>query len=317
MIAFVTRRFLQMIVVIFVMSIIIFGMLRLIPGDPATLFVGTEGSQQAIDTIRRQLGLDQPVYVQYALWLRKVLQGDFGSSFLSKQPALSLVAAKLPATLWLTLAATIIGMTIAFPVGIISGLKPNSWLDHVSTFLSLLGIAVPTFWLGMLLILNFGVRWRLLPTGGYVAPATDLQLSLKHLFLPALTLGLHLAATQTRFIRSGMLDVMSMDYIRTARAKGLYERVVIGRHVLRNALITVITVFALDIGALLGGAIVTEAVFVWPGIGTLLVTAIGNRDYPVIQAVILFTVASYTLINFLADVSYAYLDPRIRVDTNV
>lgn len=308
------RRSLQMIVVLFVMSVIVFGMLRLIPGDPATIFIGTEGNQEAVEAMRRQLGLDRPIYIQYVLWIQKVLEGDFGISFLSKQPALSLLATKLPATLLLTAAAAVIGLGIAFPVGIISGLKPHSWVDNLATMLSLLGIAVPTFWLGMLLVLNFGVKWQLLPTGGYVKLTDDPLLSLKHLILPASTLGLHLAATQTRFIRSGMLDVMSSDYIRTARGKGLSESVVIRVHALKNTLITVVTVLALDLGALLGGAIVTEAVFVWPGVGTLLVTSIGNRDYPVIQVVILFTVLVYTGANFLTDLSYAFLDPRVRTD---
>lgn len=312
---YVLRRFIQLLAVMVIMSVIVFGMLRLIPGDPATIFVGTEGDQTAIDSIRRDLGLDQPIYVQYVLWLRRVLQGDFGTSFISKQPAIDLVAAKLPATILLTAAAAIVGLSIAFPVGILSGIKPNTWIDYLASFVSLFGIAVPTFWFGMMLVLAFGVQLKLLPTGGYVPLSEDGWLSLKHLALPALTLGLHLAATQTRFIRSGMIDVMTADYIVTARAKGLRERAVILRHALKNALLTVVTVLALDIGALLGGAIITEAVFIWPGVGSLLISSVNSRDYPVLQTVILFTVIIYVSINSLVDIVYAYLDPRIRFET--
>jgi peptide/nickel transport system permease protein len=266
--------------------------------------------------VRRELGLDQPIYIQYARWLGRVLQGDFGTSFASKQPALSLLTAKLPATVLLTVGALVIGLLIALPVGILSGIKPNSWIDYLASSISLLGIALPTFWFGMMLVLAFGVQLKLLPPGGYVPLADDALLSLKHLALPALTLGLNLAATQTRFIRSGMIDVMRSDYITTARAKGLAERIVISRHALKNAMLTVVTVLALDIGALLGGAIITEAVFTWPGVGSLLVSSVNSRDYPVLQAVILFTVVVYVTINSLVDVLYAYLDPRIRFETH-
>lgn len=309
------RRLLQLILLIFIMSIIVFGMLRLIPGDPATVFVGTEGDQEAIESIRVELGLDQPIYIQYVRWLGRVLQGDFGNSFISKQPAINLLAAKLPATLLLTAGALVIGLLIAFPLGILSGIRPNSKLDYIVSFISLLGIAVPTFWFGILLVLAFGIQLQLFPTGGYVPLAEDGFLSLKHLALPALTLGLNLAATQTRFIRSGMIDVMNADYITTARSKGLAERAVITRHALKNAMLTVVTVLALDIGAMMGGAIITEAVFVWPGVGSLLISSVNSRDYPVLQAVILFTVVVYVTINSLVDILYAYLDPKIRFDT--
>jgi peptide/nickel transport system permease protein len=185
----------------------------------------------------------------------------------------------------------------------------------VTTLLSLLGVAVPPFWLGMMLMLLFADRIPILPAAGYVKPSVDLGLSLKHLVLPTLTIGLQLAASQTRFLRSGMLDVMSMDYVRTARAKGLPERIVVVRHCLKNALLTVVTVFSLNFGALLSGAIVTEAVFFWPGLGTLLVSAIGQRDYAVVQAIVLFMAAMYVAVNLLADLSYAYLDPRIRYES--
>lgn len=314
MLRYFTRRLLQTIALCFVMSLVIFGMLRLIPGDAATIFVGIEGTEESIVAIRRELGLDRPVYIQYLLWLQRMTKGDFGTSMISKQPVMYLFKTKLPATLMLTLAAIAIGMSIAFPLGVISGIKPHSWIDTTASFLSLAGIAVPTFWFGMLLMRAFAVRLQLLPAAGFVRPSEDLGRSLKHLVLPATTLGLHLAATQMRFIRSSMLDVMGMDFIRTARSKGLSERAIVARHSLKNALIPVVTVFAMDIGAMLGGAIVTETVFFWPGVGTLLVTSIGKRDYPVVQAVVIFTVLIYVAINFLADMAYACLDPRIRYE---
>jgi peptide/nickel transport system permease protein len=304
-----------MVLVLFVMSIVIFAAMRLLPGDWATIMMGLEGSEEGAERIRSEAGLDRPIYVQYAAWFWNTLQGNLGVSSFSKQPVIDLVRAKLPATLMLALAGTLFGLLVSFPLGIISGIKPYSWADNVTTLLSLLGVAVPPFWLGMMLMLLFADRIPILPAAGYVKPSVDLGLSLKHLVLPTLTIGLQLAASQTRFLRSGMLDVMSMDYVRTARAKGLPERIVVVRHCLKNALLTVVTVFSLNFGALLSGAIVTEAVFFWPGLGTLLVSAIGQRDYAVVQAIVLFMAAMYVAVNLLADLSYAYLDPRIRYES--
>jgi peptide/nickel transport system permease protein len=312
MLRYITRRLLQMMLVLFLMSVFVFVVLRVIPGDAAMRIIGREGERAGVEAVRRELGLDQPIYVQYFVWLKAVLHGDFGYSWFSKHSAMTLIQAKLPPTLILALAATLVGLSIAFPVGIIAGLKPHTWIDHIATGFSLLGVAMPPFWVGMMLMLTFAVRLGLLPPAGFVKPTEDLGLSLKHLVLPAVTVGIQLAASQTRFLRSGILDVMGTDYIRTARAKGLPERRVIVVHALKNALLTVVTVFALDFGGLLGGVLITEAVFFWPGIGTLLVQAIGNRDYGVVQAVVLFVTGAYVVVNLLADITYAYLDPRIR-----
>jgi peptide/nickel transport system permease protein len=312
--SYIARRLGQTLIVLIVISVIIFGALRLLPGDPAAVFVGREGSKAAIEAIRRDLGLDKPIYVQYFLWLKEVLRGNFGISWFTKHSAMELLRAKLPATLMLTFGAVFIGLIIALPLGIISGIKPHSWIDNFATTFSLFGVAMPSFWVGMMLMLLFAVRFRILPAAGYVNPSENLGQSLLHLILPALTLGIQLAASQARFLRSGLLDVMGTDYIRTARGKGLQEWRVITSHALKNALLTVVTVFAIDFGGLLGGALVTETVFFWPGIGTLLVQSIGNRDYGVVQAVVLFVALVYITVNLLADLAYAYLDPRIRFD---
>jgi len=311
---YIARRFLQMLLVLFLMSILVFVTLRLIPGDTAIRIVGREGTQEGVDAVRRELGLDQPIHVQYFLWMKRVLQGDFGSSWYSKHPAMELIRAKLPATVMLALAATFIGMSIALPLGIVAGLKPHSWIDNLATGFSLLGVALPPFWVGMMLMLIFAVHLNIFPPAGFVKISENPWLSLKHLVLPAVTVGIQLAASQTRFLRSGMLDVMSADYIRTARGKGLPEQQVILVHALKNALLSVVTVFALDFGGLLGGVLVTETVFFWPGIGTLLIQSIGNRDYGVVQAVVLFIATVYIVVNLVADITYGYLDPRIRYE---
>ena len=309
---YIARRFLHMLLVLFIMSVLIFGAIRLIPGDPATVRLGKKGTQAGIDVIRHELGLDRPVYVQYALWMKEVLQGRFGNSWVSERPAMDLIRAKLPATLLLTLAGMLLSLLITLPVGIISGIKPHSWFDNLATTFSLLGVALPSFWVGMILMMTCAVQLRLFPAAGFVKPTEDLGQSLYHLVLPAITVGIQMAANETRFLRSSMLDVMSMDYIRTARSKGLAERRVIIGHALKNGLLTLVTVFAMDFGALLGGQIVTETVFFWPGIGTLLVSSITNRDYGVIQAIVLFIAFIFSMVNLLADIAYAYLDPRIR-----
>lgn len=310
---YILRRVLQMVVVLFGFSIIVFTVLRLVPGDPASMmFPLDEMTPEAVAQVRQELGLDQPIAVQYVAWLKEVSQGNFGVSWRSKRPALELIAQRLPATLVLAGAAILVSLAITIPAGLLSGIRPYSWLDTAATGFSMAGIAMPSFWMGLVLILVFTVALRWLPASGYVAPTEDLATSLRHLAMPAVTLGVNLAAPLTRFLRSGMLDVMGMDYIRTARAKGLRERAVVLRHALKGALLTVITVLGLQIGSLIGGAVIIESVFAWPGIGRLLLQAITNRDYGVVQGVVLFVCVGYMTINLVVDVLYAYLDPRIR-----
>lgn len=309
---YILRRLLQTIPVLFLFSIVVFTALRLVPGDPAVVMLGLEATPEAIAEIRDEMGLDEPIFVQYGIWLGNVLQGDFGVSWRSKQTVESLILRRLPATIQLTVGAMLIGVLIAVPLGVLSGLRPHSLFDTLATGFSLLGIAIPGFWLGLMLLLLLSVRLNWLPPSGHVPLQEDPIESLKHLFLPALTLGVGLAAPLARFVRSGMLDVMEADYIRTARAKGLPERLVVVRHALRNGLLSVTTVFGLELGALLGGAVITESVFNWPGIDTLLLTAIQQRDYAMVQGTVLFISAMFILVNLLVDISYGFLDPRIR-----
>jgi len=314
--AYLIRRLLQTVLVLLFVSIAVFVIIRLVPGDPAVVMLGQEAPPGAADLVRHELGLDQPIPIQYAFWLRDVARGNFGVSWRSKQPALSLIIRRVPATLTLTIAATVVALAIAFPLGVLSGTRPYSWLDNLCTIFSLFGVAMPSFWLGLMLILLFSVSLGWLPPTGWVplGESDNPGESLKYLIMPAVTLGVGFAAPLTRFLRSGMLDVMSLDYMRTARAKGLHgQRLVLG-HALKNALLPVITVFGLFFGVLLGGAVLTESVFSWPGLGRLLVDSIEVRDYGVVQGVVLFVTLMFAFVNLLVDLSYAYLDPRIRFE---
>jgi peptide/nickel transport system permease protein len=311
---YVAERLVQLLVVLFFLSIIVFTIVRLIPGDPAAVMLGTEATPQALAQIRREMGLDAPLPVQYLRWLRHVFAGNFGVSWVSKKPALELILGALPVTLQLVGASFLIALLIAFPVGIAAALRPRSWIDQGSTTFALLGISLPSFWLGIMLILLFALALRWLPPSGYQPVTADPLGALRTTLLPALTLGVALAAPLTRFLRSGMLDVLALDYVRTARAKGLPERRVVARHALRNALLSVVTVLGLQLGSLLGGSIVIEQVFGWPGIGRLSLAAIQQRDYGVVQGVVLFVAAGFVLVNFAVDLVYLYLDPRIRYE---
>jgi peptide/nickel transport system permease protein len=274
--------------------------------------LGTEATPQAMAQIRREMGLDQPIVVQYVRWLRSVLAGNFGTSWVSKQPALSLILGALPVTLQLVASAFVVALVIAFPAGIIAALRPRSWIDHGSTAFALLGVSLPSFWLGIMLVLLFSLELRWLPPSGYLPLRTDPLAALRASILPAVTLGVALAAPLTRFLRSGMMDVLALDYIRTALAKGVPEGTVVTRHALKNALLSVVTVLGLQLGALLGGSIVIEQVFGWPGLGRLSLAAIQQRDYGVVQGVVLFVATAFVLVNFAVDLLYLYLDPRIR-----
>jgi peptide/nickel transport system permease protein len=309
---YILRRILQMSIVLLLFSMVVFTVLRLVPGDPVAAQLGLEATEEAYEQLRKEMGLDQPIYVQYAVWLREVLRGNFGTSWRSHQSAFSLIQRRFPATIWLTVCSIFIGLVISVPFGIVAGVRPDSWLSHAATFFSLVGIAMPSFWLGLMLLLTFAVNLRWLPPSGYVSPLVDPVQALKHLIMPSLTLGIALAAPLTRFIRSGMLDVMSTDYVRVARAKGLTDRLVVLRHALKNALLAVVTIFGVLLGSLLGGSIITESVFNWPGIGTLLLQAIQQRDYGIVQGVVLFISLIFMTVNLLVDITYAYLDPRIR-----
>ncbi|MCL5110143.1 MAG: ABC transporter permease [Chloroflexi bacterium] len=309
---YLLQRLLQLVPVLFFLSIIVFTIVRLIPGDPAAIRLGMEATPEGIAAVQKEMGLDKPIFVQYGIWLGDVLRGDFGTSWVSKQPVLQLIMLKLPASLLLACTALLIALLIAIPAGIISGVKQHSLTDNIATTLALLGVAMPQFWLGLMLMLVVAVQLRWLPPSGYVDLNQNPTEAIRRLILPASTLGLTLAAPLARFMRSGMLDVMNADYIRTARAKGLTERMVVTGHAVRNALLTVITVFGMQFGALLGGTIVIEQVFSWPGVGLLAFTAINQRDYGIIQGVVLFVALGFILVNLAVDVIYVYVDPRIR-----
>jgi peptide/nickel transport system permease protein len=309
---YVVNRLVQLVVVIFFLSIIVFTIVRLIPGDPAAVMLGTEATPQALAQIRKEMGLDEPLFVQYVKWVQNVLTGNFGTSWVSKKPAIELILGALPVTLQLVTGAFLVALLIAFPAGILSAIRPRSWIDQGSTTFALLGISLPNFWLGIMLVLLFALQLRWLPPSGYLPFTADPVGALRASILPAATLGVALAAPLTRFLRSGMLDVLGLDYVRTARAKGVAERRVVGRHALKNALLSVVTVLGLQLGSLLGGSIVIEQVFGWPGIGRLSLAAIQQRDYGVVQGIVLFVATGFVGINFAVDLLYLYLDPRIR-----
>ena len=315
------------------MSFLVFFLMQLAPGDPVTLLLGEDAEPHEIEEITREWGLDQPIIVQYWQFVSKAVQGDFGESMRYGEPVLQLVVERLPATVELALASLLVAIVIALPIGVYSAIKHNSLWDHSGMTLALVGLSVPNFWLGIMLIFFLGGQWNLLPVAGRltygvdVTPVTQLMLvdaliagdlpafwdAFKHILLPAVTLGTSFAAIITRISRSSVLEVIRQDYITTARAKGLSERTVIWKHTLRNALITIITILGLQLGALLSGSVITETVFSWPGIGSLLIQAITTRDYKLAQGVILFFAMVYFFINLTVDLLYTWVDPRIRL----
>lgn len=312
MTAFILRRLAQSIPVLLVVSLIVFFLMRLIPGDPALSLMGQEATEEQLIAVRAAWGLDEPLYIQYLYWLGNLVRGDFGVSYFSRMPVADLIGNALPSTIELALVAMVIALVIAIPTGIIAAVKRGSLIDALASTVILFGISFPDFWLGILLILLFAVVLEWLPPLGHVAFLTDPGQNLRFIVLPALTLGLILAAPIMRFLRSGMLDVLSEDYIRVARSKGLLERRVIIRHALKNAAIPTVTMVGVQIASLLGGTAIVETVFAWPGIGWLTVNAVYQRDYAVIQAVVMMVAAFFVIINLIVDLVYAWLDPRIR-----
>ncbi|MEZ4862625.1 MAG: ABC transporter permease [Caldilineaceae bacterium] len=312
MTAYILRRLLQTIPVLVLSSILVFALIRLIPGDPALVIAGPDALPEQVAAVRERLGLDQPIWVQYLIWARRVLQGDLGVSVLNSFPVAELIWLKFGATLQLTLGATVVSLLISFPLGILSAVRRGSWIDRAASIFMALTYAIPTFWLGILLVLLFALQLRWLPPSGNVAFSDKPWLAFKLLILPSVTLGLYTAAVLTRFLKTALLEIMNQDFIRTARAKGLAQRGIIARHMLKNALIPFITVFGLQIGVFLGGSVVTESIFDWPGMGRMMLHAIQTRDYPVLQGGILFIVVGFIIVNLITDLTYAIFDPRIR-----
>jgi len=326
MASYIARRLLTMIPTIFGISLVVFVLLRAIPGDPVAVMIGIEqATPEEMVRLRHLLGLDQPVPVQFARYLGRLVRGDFGSSLSSDEPVARLIIERLPATIELTLAAMLIALAIAVPIGVLSAVRRYSVLDNVSMISALVGISMPSFWLGVMLILLFALHLGWLPASGRGAPAVEglvtlvaagdtatLRAALTHLILPGVTLGAGLAAVLTRLTRSSMLEIIGQDFVRTARAKGLAPRRVVFYHALRNALIPVVTIVGLEFGALLGGAVITETIFAWPGVGRLAIASIFQRDFPVVQGIVLMIAVVRILANLAVDVVYALVDPRIR-----
>ena len=308
----IARRMLQLLPTLFILSVIIFLLQRLLPGDPALALAGDDQDPRVIAEIRRQWNLDLPLPVQYGYWIADVLRGDLGQSMRLNTPVADLIVQKLPATLQLAVMALLISLAIGVTAGVISAVRKGTIVDYVANVVALAGISVPNFWLGIMLIFLFSVQLGWLPASGYVSPFEDLGQSLAATVMPAFVLGNAIAAVLMRHMRSAMLQAMGADYVRTARAKGLRERAVVLRHALRNALTPVITLGALEFGTLLSGAVLTEQVFSIPGFGKLIVDAVFNRDYAVVQGVVLVTATVYILLNLLADVLYVMVNPRLR-----
>jgi peptide/nickel transport system permease protein len=312
MLTYLVRRIAQIVPTLLVASVLIFGLQQLLPGDPAMVLAGEERDPAVIAHLRETMHLDKPLPVQYVYWLNGVLHGNLGESQRAQLPVTTLIAQKLPVTIELACLALVIAIAIGIPAGVIAAVRHNTPWDYGANVVALWGLSTPNFWLGIMLILLFSVTLGWLPASGYVSPFDDLRENLAAMIMPAFVLGNAIAAVLMRHTRSAMLQVLSSEYVRTARAKGVPERGVILKHALRNALIPIITLGALEFGTLLSGAVLTEQVFTIPGFGKLIVDAVFNRDYAVVQGVVLFTATAYIVLNLLADIAYAVSNPRIR-----
>ena len=306
MLAFILRRLALTIPVVWIVVTLVFGLIHVVPGDPVAQMLGEGAAVTEIAQMRHDLGLDRPLLEQYRRYLAGLVRGDLGNSFRNQESVTSSIMARYPATIELAIAATIFSVLFAVPFGVIGAIHKGSTSDRLIGFVSLLGVSLPNFALGPILILLFSIELGVLPVSG--------RAGFSHLILPAMTLGSALAAITTRMVRASMLEEISQDYVRTARAKGLSERIVLFRHALRNGLIPVITILGLQMGTLLAGAIITESIFSWPGLGRLTIQAINARDYPLVQGCILTIAVTYILINLLTDILYSVVDPRIRYD---
>ena len=313
MVEFLLRRAFISAVTLVLISLIVFTGVRMIPGDPARVMGGTDADPAGMEEIRQKYGLNDPLPVQYFRWIGLALRGDLGESIRTRHSVAWTVAVKLPITAELACLALLVALALAIPAGVIAAVRRNTTWDVVASAVSLCGVSIPNFWLGIMLILLVSVRLGWLPASGFVPLAEDPVANLKRMLMPALVLGTALAAVLMRQTRNAMIEILSADYIRTARSKGLAGFTVVVRHALRNGLIPVVTILGLQMGALMGGAVVTESIFVLPGFGRLIVEAVFTRDYPVVQGVVLITASSYVLINLLVDVSYTVLNPRIRI----
>lgn len=311
MIAFALRRLLTTIPTLFIVTLLVFGLVRFLPGDPARLMLGEYATPQAVEELRERMGLNEPIPTQYVLWLSSVVRGDLGNSLVDNTPVSRLILTKLPTTIELAVLSMVVALLIAIPAGTISAVYRGSPLDNAVTLSSLIGISLPNFFLGILLIFLFSVQLRWVPASGFVSLTVDPARNLALMIMPAITLGVGLGSILTRYLRASLLETLNQDFIRTARAKGVADRAVIMKHGMRNALIPVITTFGLQLGTLLGGAIITEQIFSIPGFGRLLVDAVATRDLPVVQGVVLMAAVAVFVVSFIVDMLYAAADPRI------
>ncbi len=308
---YILRRLVQLIPVLIGVSVVVFFMIRLIPGDPANVMLGERGSQEARDQIRTTLGLDEPIYVQYGLFVMRLAQGDLGDSFVLRRPAMPLILERFPRTLFLAVYAVVLSALLAFPLALISALKKDTLADQIIRACATLTLSMPSFWIALLLIITFSVRLRIFPFAGY---GDNWREHLLYLFLPALSIALAGSAVFVRNLRAAILEVLQSDYVRTARAKGLSSRTVFIWHVLRNSLISTVTLLGLHVAYTVGGAVIIETVFAIPGLGRFLLDSIFARDYPVVQAITLLLAVLVIFVNLLTDIIYALVDPRVRYD---
>lgn len=314
MLVYIARRLIQTIIVLVVVSLIVFSLMHIIPGDPVLIMLGDQATPAQIETLRRELRLDQPLWVQYVYWAAHVLQGDFGKSIFYRESVTHLIATRLPITFHVGIVAFILSTLLSIPAGIISAVRRGSWLDSLITVSANLAMAVPIFWLGILGIYWFSIRLGWLPVQGYTSPLDDWALNTRQIIMPAVCLAIVPLASLARQTRSSMLEVIQQDYIRTARSKGLTERAVITGHALKNAIIPVITLLGIQLRNLVGGAVLVEQVFNIPGMGRLMVTGVFNKDYVIVQGTIMVVAIVVALANLIVDISYGHFDPRIRYD---
>lgn len=329
---YIARRLISLIPVLLGVSIVVFSLIRLIPGDPVIIMLGEKARVEDIERVREEMGFNRPIPVQYVEWMGKILRGDLGTSIINRTPVMGELKTRLAATIEMVVAGMLIGMIIGISIGILSALRRNSWLDVVSTFGALLGVSMPIYWLALILIYALAVNRQIFPPSARLDVALDVDRhtgfmlidtlmsgdmslfrnAIWHLLLPSFVLSTVIMPILARLTRSSMLEVLQQDYVRTAQAKGLANRVVVIRHALKNALLPIVTVVGLQLGGLLGGALLTETIFSWPGMGLWTYRAIQSRDYPIVQGAVLVSATIYVFVNLLVDISYAYLDPRIR-----
>ncbi|MEZ4732135.1 MAG: ABC transporter permease [Caldilineaceae bacterium] len=311
---YILTRLAQMIPVVLGVLVAVFIMLKLTPGDPATAILGVQATPEEVARVRHALGLDRPWHIQFGIWLGNALQGDLGVSYISKKPVAELILTRLPVTLELTIFSMLLATLVGVPAGVLSATRRNSALDYAITGVAFFGVSMPSFWFAILLILLFSLYLGWLPASGYTPWSRGIIPHFKSLLMPGVSLGLFLAGALVRFSRASMIETLVQDYIRTAHAKGLARTIVLVRHALKNALIPTVTVLGIQFGALLGGAVITETIFAFPGIGTMLLVAVNQRDFPVVQGITLIIALLFTLTNLLVDLLYTWLNPRIRYE---